>query len=90
MIETRIIRRNLRLSQEELGMLIGVHGMTVSKWERGILKPNRFQEAILNTVAKSKNINIAHKLFLKGTPFTLYLVLKSVYETNPPQGEKED
>src|SRR5262245_32242891 len=31
------LRQRLNLSQKELGELLGVHVMTVSKWERGLL-----------------------------------------------------
>ena len=43
----RAIRRSARLTQPRLAELTGVHPMTVSKWERGILRPNRHQRAIL-------------------------------------------
>ena len=34
------IRMHNKLTQAELGLLLDVHGMTISKWERGILLPN--------------------------------------------------
>lgn len=40
------IRKRLTLSQAELAELIGVHPMTVSKWERGQLKPNAWQRSL--------------------------------------------
>ncbi len=43
----RNLRKRLRLSQAELGQLVGVHAMTVSKWERGVLEPNPYQLALL-------------------------------------------
>ena len=33
-------RMHNKLTQAELGLLLDVHGMTISKWERGILLPN--------------------------------------------------
>ena len=43
----RSLRKQLRLSQAELGLLVGAHPMTVSKWERGVLEPNAYQLALL-------------------------------------------
>lgn len=36
---SREARRATRLSQDELGRLLGVHRSRVSKWERGTAKP---------------------------------------------------
>lgn len=36
--EVRKIREKLGRTQDELAKLIGVHSMTVSKWERGTVK----------------------------------------------------
>lgn len=41
------IRRSLGLSQVEFGQLFGAHSMTVSKWERGVLKPTAYQAALM-------------------------------------------
>ncbi len=43
----RNLRKRLRLSQAELGQLVGAHAMTVSKWERGVLEPSAYQIALL-------------------------------------------
>lgn len=40
-------REALGLSQTELAALLGVHPMTVSRWERGVLKPTPYQRALL-------------------------------------------
>jgi len=45
------LRVRLGLSQKELGELLGVHVMTVSKWERGVLEPNEHQKRILRALA---------------------------------------
>jgi molybdopterin-binding protein len=39
------------LTQSRLAALVGVHPMTVSKWERGVLAPNAHQRAILGALA---------------------------------------
>jgi molybdopterin-binding protein len=45
------LRERLNLSQRELGELLGVHVMTVSKWERGVLSPTDHQKRILRALA---------------------------------------
>jgi molybdopterin-binding protein len=45
------LRMRLNLSQKELGELLGVHVMTVSKWERGVAKPSDHQRQILRALA---------------------------------------
>ncbi|NUN50617.1 MAG: TOBE domain-containing protein [Candidatus Brocadiae bacterium] len=44
------LRRRLGLTQARLARLAGVHPMTVSKWERGVLAPNPPQRAILGAL----------------------------------------
>ena len=45
------LRTALALSQVQFAQLFGVHFMTVSKWERGILAPTPYQLALLNQFA---------------------------------------
>jgi putative transcriptional regulator len=45
--EITSLRRSLGLSQVEFGQLFGAHSMTVSKWERGVLKPTGYQVALM-------------------------------------------
>ena len=47
--EIKQIREKLGLSQAHFGQLLGVHAMTVSKWERGALSPNGYQETLMKT-----------------------------------------
>ena len=42
------LRKRLGLTQSEFGQLFGAHGMTVSKWERGILSPTPYQAALMD------------------------------------------
>lgn len=37
----------------EFGNLLGVHPMTISKWERGTLAPNHYQSALMQEFAKA-------------------------------------
>ena len=45
-----LLRSRLGLTQPRLARLAGVHPMTVSKWERGVLRPNPPQRAILRAL----------------------------------------
>lgn len=45
------LRERLGLTQAQLAGLVGVHAMTVSKWERGRLKPSAHQRRLLATFA---------------------------------------
>lgn len=46
-------RTRLGLSQGEIAELLGVHAMTVSKWERGVLAPNDHQREILRALSEA-------------------------------------
>jgi len=45
-------RRRAGLTQARLARLLGVHPITVSKWERGLLAPNVRQAAILSALGR--------------------------------------
>jgi molybdopterin-binding protein len=47
------IRKRLHLTQAGLGRLVGAHAMTVSKWERGVLRPADFQRSVLAALEAS-------------------------------------
>src|SRR5436190_18167911 len=46
-LNVKAIRARLGVSQSELARLVGAHAMTVSKWERGVLKPSEHQARLL-------------------------------------------
>lgn len=46
--EIRELRKRLVLTQAEFGQLVGAHGMTVSRWELGLLHPTTYQQALLD------------------------------------------
>jgi transcriptional regulator with XRE-family HTH domain len=48
------IRQSKGLSQTQLAYILGIHTMTVSKWERGALEPDPRQVIILNALAGTK------------------------------------
>ena len=41
------LRSSLGLSQADFGQLFGAHAMTVSKWERSLLTPSAYQQALM-------------------------------------------
>lgn len=80
--EINIVRKQLTLGQSEFGQLFGVHPMTVSKWERGVLSPNAYQEALMNDfkiAASNQNVKKKLKSILIGAGIVaaLYFLLKS-------------
>ena len=50
----RQIRRGIGLTQGQLAQLLGVHPLTISKWERGLLSPSRHQEDLLRSFRKAR------------------------------------
>lgn len=54
-LEISSLRRALALSQVEFGQLFGVHAMTVSKWERGVLKPTTYQSILMQQFRTTAN-----------------------------------
>jgi DNA-binding transcriptional regulator YiaG len=47
------LRTDLGLSQVQFAQLFGMHFMTVSKWEKGVLTPNDYQQALLDQFRKT-------------------------------------
>lgn len=47
------LRAALGLSQVQFAQLFGVHFMTVSKWERGLVAPTPYQLALMNQFAET-------------------------------------
>ena len=80
------LRQDLGLNQDKFGQLFGIHPMTVSKWERGILTPTPYQVAIMEAFKKAarkeeikrtlKNILVA-----AGVVAAIYLLLKCSQES---------
>ena len=75
------LRKNLGLSQAQFGNLFGVHPMTVSKWERDILRPTSYQLALMeefDKASKKQEVTdtIGAVLVGAGIAAALYLLLK--------------
>jgi putative transcriptional regulator len=76
-----LLRLALGLTQTEFGMILGVHVMTVSKWERGISKPSEWQQEILRRFefCGGKRESVKDMLFRQGEIDTLtYLLAKAL------------
>jgi DNA-binding transcriptional regulator YiaG len=57
--EIRSIRQLFGLNQAQFAQLMGVHSITVSKWEGEITSPTAYQEAFLSqyrVAAKNKQV----------------------------------
>jgi molybdate transport system regulatory protein len=50
-MDLKTLRARLGLKQADLAELLGVHAMTVSRWERGELKPSAHQRRLLRAFA---------------------------------------
>jgi molybdopterin-binding protein len=60
------LRQRLDLSQKQLGEMLGVHVMTVSKWERGVLEPSEHQKRILRALADAAETGLRATPAAKG------------------------
>ena len=80
------IRRSLGLTQAQLAQLLGVHPLTVSKWERGISSPNPHQAALLESFQNAANQQpgigqvVVGLLVAAGIGVALYHLLKAAFE----------
>jgi DNA-binding transcriptional regulator YiaG len=52
--EVRQIRKALGMSQPEFAKLVGVHAISVSKWETGAMGIRRTTEKLIRLLAASK------------------------------------
>jgi transcriptional regulator with XRE-family HTH domain len=53
------LRQKLGLSQVQLAQLLGVHPLTVSKWERDVLAPTDHHVQLLASFAKARRAKAA-------------------------------
>ena len=74
-------REALGLTQAQLAALLDVHAITVSKWERSILIPSAWQEAILHnfryaaTKRPGIGAEVARLMAERGVIVALYTLL---------------
>ena len=75
------LRTKLGLNQVEFAQLVGVHPITVSKWERGVAAPTAYQTALFAQFeqgAKDQEVRTTLKqvLIAAGVVLALALLLK--------------
>lgn len=79
------LRGRLGLSQAQLAQLLGVHPLTVSKWERNLLTPTPHQVDLLNSFAKARRAQksigeeVAELLLTTGVVVALYKLLEAAF-----------
>ena len=84
--DVRSVRLSMGLTQTQFGRLLGVHGLTVSKWERGVLGPPHYQQALISsfrTAAERRpdiGETIAALLVGAGLGVALFETLRAAFE----------
>jgi DNA-binding transcriptional regulator YiaG len=75
--QVKAARLNLGLEQVEFAGLLGVHPITVSRWERGHAMPSPWQRAIVNALRTSpRGADILDCVCSRGTAAALALGLQ--------------
>lgn len=84
--EVQVVRTRLGLSQVQLAQLLGVHPLTVSKWERGLLGPTPHQAALLQSFAQASEAKeqvgreAAQLLLTAGVAVALFALLSAAFD----------
>lgn len=79
-------REKLKLTQVQFGQLLGVHPLTVSKWERGQLAPTPHQQALIQSFGVAGNAKenvgeqVAGLLVTAGVAIALFALLHAAFE----------
>ena len=83
----KALRASMRLNQNQLAQLLGVHGLTVSKWERGKTSPSPWVTALLGdfhiAMVRQPELEIATPLAQHGAPAALFRVLEAAHAEHP-------
>lgn len=80
-------RRRLGLTQAQFAQLVGVHWVTVAKWEKGVLRPSPHQAAMIArfreaAYASSDKLGpqLAELIIAAGAVAAVFLLLKLAFE----------
>lgn len=78
------VREALGLTQVDFAILIGVHPLTISKWERKKLMPTQWQMGLIEAfgvASKKPGLNRTTKrdLYALGSTKTIYKLLRACY-----------
>ena len=87
--DIKAIRKRLNLSQIQLASILGVHWVTVSKWERGAIAPDAYRQALLSRFDSASQkpesgSNLVNVLMGAGVAAALFMLLKSAFESEKP------
>jgi len=79
------LRQKLNLNQVQFAQLLGVHPITVSKWERGEADPTPYQTVLMQHFKKAATDKetreaVGHLLVGMGVGVALALLLKHLNE----------
>lgn len=70
------IRERFKLSQVQLAQLMGVHPITISKWEREECAPTPYQRALMHVIERGDTaFDVATNMLTAGVPSTLGYLL---------------
>lgn len=75
----------LSVSQPIMAQLLGVHEVTISKWENGRLRPSPWQEGLLRAFADAGRLHpdigkdISVRVIRDGVPSALHHVLAAAF-----------
>lgn len=84
--DIRHIRECLRISQTEMGQLLGLHYVTICCWETGSRAPRPYEEALLLVFRRAGHVpKLRETIILDGPIRALYEVLHKVYGHNLPE-----
>lgn len=91
--EIRSTRDALRLSQSQFASLLGVHAVTVSRWETGAQSPTPYQAGLISQfgeAAKKERVvkEIGTILVTAGAITGLFFLLKWAMEQEPDDEPK--
>lgn len=80
--QIRHLRKDLGMTQAELGAVVNAHFVTVSKWEKGEAQPDHYQQGMLERFARvqeRKKVGDMAKaaLITAGVIAALVLILKA-------------
>ena len=84
--EIRSLRTALRMTQAQFAQLFGVHSLTVSKWERGLLAPSPHHAALMQSFSRATQRSpdvgtfVAGLLIGAGVGAALYQLLRAAFE----------
>lgn len=84
--ELKTIRGNLKMTQHQLSQLLGVHPITVSKWERGRIPVPPYHGTLMKSFAEAykKHPDVGKRaitvLMWGGIGPALYCLFRAAYE----------